>query len=193
MDWEVYLVNNSFEPGKILKNFTSNREREVLLRFIQSSDTEAMTEYINTLSKEDTYVMRSGEILTLDEEKEYVTKLLEKMKDGDGFMIGAFLNGKLIGEGNIDRLGFRSKHVGSLGISIKKEFRGEGIGKELMEELLVQAHKMELQYIELIVYEPNDIARHLYTEMGFEEVGRVPKKAQFHGEYIDEIIMYKAL
>jgi len=47
--------------------------------------------------------------------------------------------------------------------------------------------------IELGVYEHNTIAKKLYEDCGFREVGRIPGGLNHYGEYMDEITLVKDL
>lgn len=57
-----------------------------------------------------------------------------------------------------------------LGMAILSEYRGKGIGTELMRTTLEQARVMGVPAISLSV-DPNNPAIHLYKRFGFEEVG----------------------
>jgi ribosomal protein S18 acetylase RimI-like enzyme len=62
-------------------------------------------------------------------------------------------------------------HCGSLGIGIIKEFRGRGIGTELMRNTLEKAKNIGLTRVSLSVREDNHTAMNLYKKMGFEIEG----------------------
>lgn len=182
-----------FEPGTIVHEFTSKKDHSIVFRFITSGDVEQMTSYINNLSCEDTFVRMGGEQFTEQDEYEYIENWLKKMEQNNTFVVVAVKDEKIIAVANVDRLERRSKHVGHFGISVAKEFRGEGIGQELLKVILELATRMGLAMIELSVYSLNEAGIALYKKLGFEEVGRIPKKILFHGELIDEIVMVKFL
>jgi len=59
-------------------------------------------------------------------------------------VLGCFYKEKLVGLTNVDRNKSdrkRSLHVGTFGISVEKEFRGEGIGYELGKTIIEEAKK----------------------------------------------------
>lgn len=185
--------NLMFEPGKTLKTFTSKKGNAVVLRLAKSDDLAAMTDYINNLSLEDTFVSFSGEQLTLEEEKKFLDEALEKMQKVETICLVAMVGNDLIGIAGIDRLTRRSKHVGSMGLSIKKEYRGEGIGKVMLQTVLDLGKQMGLRFVELSCFANNQAACSLYKSVGFEEVGRIPEKYFYKESYIDAIIMTKKL
>jgi RimJ/RimL family protein N-acetyltransferase len=182
-----------FAPGTIINEFTSKKGKQIVFRLPREDDAEQMLEYINKLSREDTYISFSGEQLTLSEEQEYLNKCLRDLEKGDGFLLLATHNEQEIGVADVRRMIRRSKHVGHFNISLAEGFREEGIGSEMIQILSDLARKIGLQMLELVVYSVNERGIHVYEKNGFKEVGRIPKKALFHGELVDEIIMVKFL
>jgi len=62
-------------------------------------------------------------------------------------------------------------HCGSLGIGLLPEFRGKGIGRQLMQRAIEAAFVFGLTRIELAVRERNANAIALYKSLGFEVEG----------------------
>jgi RimJ/RimL family protein N-acetyltransferase len=182
-----------FSAGQQLATFVSKKGNEIEFRFPSLGDVEAITEYINELSAEDTFVTLSGEQMTLEQEREVVEKWLEGTENGLSFHLLAFFKGKVIGVAGLRSEGKRTKHVGVMGISVKEKFREEGIGREMLEKIVELGKQFGFTMIELAVYAPNERAQSLYTKMGFEVVGRIPQKVFFRGDFVDEIIMVKKL
>ncbi|MFC1618746.1 ribosomal protein S18-alanine N-acetyltransferase [Candidatus Neomarinimicrobiota bacterium] len=56
-------------------------------------------------------------------------------------------------------------------IAVHPDFRGRGIGKELLESVKALCEEHEYRRIILEVREDNEIARHMYLSMGYEAVG----------------------
>ncbi len=79
-------------------------------------------------------------------------------------------------------------HSAGLGIAIKKEFRAIGIGKALLKESIEKAKNI-FEVIYLSVFETNYAARHLYTSMGFREIGIRENAIKRNNNYINEIMM----
>ena len=86
-----------------------------------------------------------------------------------------------------DREGFG--HSGRLGMGIRKEYRGKGIGKELLEQALAKARERKLERVELDVYASNQVAIKLYEKYGFQFEGRKQKARKLDGGYDDIICM----
>ena len=66
-----------------------------------------------------------------------------------------------------------------------------GIGKQLMNTLLVQARQTNSDAILLEVRESNAAARRLYEELGFRETGR--RKAYYTNPREDAVLYSKIL
>lgn len=171
----------------------TDKDLEVLVRYPKMEDLPVMLEYINTLSKERTYITFQGEEITEDYEKKYLDNLLERIKEKRGVTLYALSDGQLVGMISISLKDLNQSHVGYLGISIKKEFRGKGLGNLLMELVLKDAkdNLVGLKTITLDVYANNPIAPNLYKKFGFKEYGRLPRGIKWRDELVDEIMMYK--
>jgi RimJ/RimL family protein N-acetyltransferase len=84
--------------------------------------------------------------------------------------------------------------VGTVGISVEKEFRGIGLGTKLLEKAMNDgAKKFKLRIITLEVLKINKIAIRLYKKLGFEKIGTLKKGAKYYDRYEDSIIMAKYL
>ena len=172
--------------------------QNVIFRSIKKQDALEMCKYINKLSQEDTFVRFSGEKVSLDEEIEYVNQSLKKIGSQDKVMIIAELNSKIVGIGEVER-DFSSRkrnlHRGIFGLSIDKDYRGNGIGKKLMEIVIAESIKIitDLKMITLHVFEENYQAISLYKKLGFAEYGRLPKGVLYRGKYMSEISMFKEI
>ncbi len=102
----------------------------------------------------------------------------------------AMHDGKIIGWCDIsalDRPVFA--HIGSLGIGVLASYRGQGVGKALMNAALQKAKLKGLTRIELTVRESNTSAISLYEKMGFEKEGIHKKGVCIDGKYENHIFM----
>ena len=179
--------------GKIIYQGKSKNGKNILFRYPISDDLDILTEYINTLSVEQTYILYQGEQLTKEQEKEYLDKQLNRITKGKTVQLLVFTNSQLIGNSQIDLKDKIESHIGLLGISLSKDARGEGIGTVLMQKLLEEA-KLNLRGLKIVilsVFANNPIAKKLYEKMGFKEYGNLPNGIVHKGEFVDHIYMYK--
>jgi ribosomal protein S18 acetylase RimI-like enzyme len=66
--------------------------------------------------------------------------------------------------------GFVDEATPELTIGVLGDHRGQGIGRQLLERLLLEARTVGLNRISLSVEQDNHVARRLYERVGFEEV-----------------------
>ena len=189
---------SNLTPGKIVKTFTTKNGLEAVIRYPKWEDLLLMHDFINTISQEDTYVTFSGEGITREGEMYYLAEMFKGMELQDNVYLSCFINDRFVGSCSIlrDMLGRRrSYHVGIYGITIAKDFRGEGIGEELSLATIEEAKQVipGLTMLRLQMYDPNTVARHLYEKLGFIEYGKLPEGVWYRGTYVDEIVMYKKL
>jgi len=79
--------------------------------------------------------------------------------------------------------------IGNLGIAIRKEYRGKGIGKKLILKALEEGKNL-FEIIQLEVFSNNKIAISLYEKVGFITYGIFPNRIKRKDKYYDVILMY---
>ena len=84
--------------------------------------------------------------------------------------------------------GPKARHKGNLyGMYVSAGFRGRGISRVLLEELIREARKLEgLEQITLAVVQDNEQAKALYTTAGFTVFGTEKNALKIKGEYYHE-------
>lgn len=165
----------------------------IQIRSLQQTDVEALLSFMNTISQERTFIRLQGEPITLDIEIRYVDDYVRKIAEHTAVKLLAWNGTELVGVADICLRDKIERHIGVFGITVKKEWRGKGLGKRLMEETIKEGIRniTGLKIIELGVFANNPIAKKMYEKMGFVEYGRLPKGIQYKGELIDHIYMYK--
>lgn len=125
---------------------------------------------------------------------EKVIEFQTKLIDAGGPVYYAVENNKVIGWCDIFPLeNPRQKHRGSMGMGILKDFRGNGLGTQLLEKTLQKAKIFGLEKIELHVYTTNINAIALYKKLGFEQEGYVKHYRKLDDQYFDSLAMAKFL
>ncbi len=166
---------------------------EILIRYPDSSDAQVMTDYINTLSDERTFIAYQGEHETLETEISFLNSKLEQILNKKSVMLLVFADNKLIGNSAID-LGKRTeRHIGTLGISIAKDYRGKGIGKILLDQIEKEAIETlpDLEIIFLTAFASNEKAVRMYEKAGYKVLGKFPNGIKLENGYDDHILKYK--
>lgn len=85
-------------------------------------------------------------------------------------------------------LWFNIDEVHVMNIAVKKEFRRQHVGTELLEFLVAEAKKENKNCITLEVREDNVPAIELYKKLEFDEIGR---RKKYYEKLYDAIIMTK--
>ena len=81
------------------------------------------------------------------------------------------------------------KHAGLLGMGVVSEYRGRGIGKELLSQTIKHAIEVGLTRIELEVFARNTVAIALYHQLGFELEGTKRNGRFIDNQYVDVCCM----
>ncbi len=178
---------------KIVHQGKTKKGKDIIIRHLEKDDLNELWRYINEISQEKTYIRFQGEETTLQEEKKYVESFLKKVENVEGVKLLVFHDNKLVGVADIYLQEKTSHHVGTFGITIAKDYRGEGIGKLLMNLTIEEGKKLmpNLKIIQLAVFSNNGIACSMYERLGFTRFGMLPKGTLHKGQYVDHIYMYK--
>lgn len=181
--------------GKVVYEGKTRSGKPLIIRYVKTGDVPKLLDYINTLSNEKTFITLQGEQLTLKEEQELVEKWVKGISEKKVVSLVALSDEELIGICGIELRRRIMSHVGSLGLSVKKEFRGGGIGKKLMKFTLTEAKEnLEgVRIIELTCFAKNFVALNLYRSFGFEKFGELPEGVKYKEGYDDLVYMYKKL
>lgn len=162
-----------------------------IIRTALPKDAKKLIKYCKEIFSEEGYLLTTSEEynITVRDEK----KFLQSYLIGEG-------NLAIVAEYNNDIIGFltfhngmrkRIKHVGTLGMTVAKDYRNQGIGKAMLSELLQWAKNNPLiEKVTLEVFETNKHAIALYKQLGFKEEGRMIKGIKINDfTYYDVIIM----
>jgi RimJ/RimL family protein N-acetyltransferase len=172
--------------------FISKKERKIEIREIQEKDYIGLKNLINSLVRENAYILRNIPI-TEEEQLRNVRRYLEGIRKKERIYLVATYKGKIIGSVNVERKKFKEKHVGTLGVFVKKNYRNEGIGKALIKEVLKRSKRVGIKLVVLEVFKVNKPAMILYKKLGFKKYGELPKALKHKGRYMSDVLMYKWL
>ena len=80
----------------------------------------------------------------------------------------------------------RRRHAGQIGMSVRDEFQGKGVGTALLQAAVDLADKwLNLLRLELEVYSDHEPAVRLYQRFGFAIEGTLVQYAYRAGQYVD--------
>jgi RimJ/RimL family protein N-acetyltransferase len=180
---------------KIIQEFITKKDRKIQIIEPTMDLLDEVLVFANKLAKENTFLSfdPGKEILREDEEK-WLSAQIERNTKVISSLRWAIFDGKIIGSVDIHHgINVREYHVGTIGIMVDSDFRGEGLGKFLMDLIFDCGRKMGLRTAVLDVFSDNEPARALYAKVGMVECGRLPDGFYRQNKFSDKIMMSKRL
>ncbi len=176
---------------RVFHEGTTKDGREYSIRHPRIEDAESACRYINRLSQEQTFVRMQGEEVTLEEEHKFISKLVGNISAQKGVAVILTIDEEVHGICNVELGEKTEKHIATLGLGVDASSRGHGFGRLLIETAIGEAKKLPgIAKIVLTVKGPNDLARSLYSKLGFVEFGVLPKGTSHRGEQVDQHYMH---
>jgi len=178
-----------------IEKFTTRKNRIVEIIEPRLDLLDEILEFVNELGEEDTFLsFYPGKKITREEEEVWLNNRLKQIENKSQLIYWAVFDGKIVGGVDITRgATVREWHIGTVGLMVRKDFRGEGLGKFLLEFVLKKAKELGIRTANLGVFSDNDIARRLYCKVGFEEYGKLPDGLLRKNKFSDHIYMFKKI
>lgn len=148
--------------------------RTAIFRSPEPEDASALLALFKSCAEETPFLLTSPEDIhfTEDQERSFIEKNISSQTE---CLILCFVDGKLAGDCSINRLlHAKSRHRGTVGIALLREFWGLGIGTAMFREMIQIARNWELEQLELEFLEGNERGQALYEKMGFRITGFIP-------------------
>lgn len=173
------------------KSFELKDGTPAQLRSGTESDIEAFEAHVQAVLADGTGMTAlPGEIDSCTEKR--LAKIRKLTGHDDKLLIVAVVGSNLVG--NLDfQAGKRKRlsHCGGFGVSVHPDWRGQGIGKAMLDTMIEWAiSNPRIEKITLDVLGSNAPAIRLYEHLGFVEEGRKSKAIKFEdGSYDDDVQM----
>lgn len=164
---------------------------QVTIREAHPSDAKQLIAYVQHLAEEPDIdiALAPGESNLSVEEEEQI--LADRMASDNSIMLVAEVGGQIVGQ-----LGCKggkrraTRHAVTMGMSVRRGWRNQGIGSALMARAIEWARSTGVvTRIELNVFARNEMAIHLYEKFGFQVEGRRRRAIYHAGEYVDDYVM----
>ena len=160
------------------------------MRGLELADVQELMKYWNKREVKQYLLIMSPN--SKEEELEWIKSTWEKRRKGESyvFAIEHIDEQRYIGNIELNILDQISRR-GEIGIVIfNSDFWSKGYGPEALKLLLGFGFQdLNLNSIELQVFETNPRAIKCYTKVGFKEVGKRREARFFEGKYIDLFLM----
>lgn len=170
---------------KYFKKIVGDR---IYLSPMSTEDAEIFTQWLNDFDTTD-YLGRSGTILTLQSEQEYLQNKTNKENEAK-FAIVTLDGDKIIGTISLEHINSINRDA-ELGIFIgDKDYRNNGYGTEAIKLILEYGFNyLNLHSVHLSLMSFNERAQKCYQKCGFKEYGRRRQCRFIDGKYYDLVEM----
>jgi RimJ/RimL family protein N-acetyltransferase len=164
--------------------------RSAIVRRARPEDSEAWIAHVNAIGAEGVYIMTEKFTRTVEE----IRKQFQEDAPPTTLWLAAEVDGRLVGGANFSRGGpSKNAHTASLGVTVRKEFRGLGLGEAMMQAGIAWARSVGVAKLKLGVFATNTSAIALYHKLGFVEEGRLKNEVILEGRPVDELLMARFL
>ena len=155
------------------------------IRQIQLHDADEFHACLDSVARERKYLAQV-EAPPIDKVREFVAQSVEQ----DAAQYVAVVDERIVGWCDVfSHWAYALKHVGTLGMGVHTEFRGQGLGRALLVRTLDHALRNDILRVALEAREDNDRAIRLYENVGFKHEGRAPCALRFEGKFYTGVKM----
>ena len=129
--------------------------------------------------------------MTASARREVLNALSLDRVDGGQFVLGAWRGRRLVGAIGCEREArVKVRHIGHvIGMMVRPESRGRGIGAMLLEACIAEARHAGLEMLTLKVTAENDSAVRLYERHRFVAYGTLERALKIGSRYHDTLHM----
>ncbi len=171
--------------------FRAKDGTRVTFREPKMSDMRNLMRMVNSVTCEPMSGLMINRRIGLKEEKDWLSARLKEIRRRETVMVVVEADGRIVGNCDVKRRGFKEEHRAVLGIVLVKEFRGKGIGEALMKNTiaLTKERMKGVEQIDLQTFSYNKRAQALYRKLGFVKIGEVPRAVKEAGRLYGEHLM----
>jgi RimJ/RimL family protein N-acetyltransferase len=181
-------------PAQPTEHIQTKHGKTYELRNFIPADAEALQNFFHQSALDTTHTLHYKESpISIAKLQERIKRSLESPSD---LFIGVFEQGNIIGQ-----LYFRVshpdhpwvKHIGEFGMTVLKDYWGQGIGTALLRQMEKFATSIGVSRIEAKVRTANEQAISLYKKFGYQIEGHRKKAALISGSFEDEFFIAKLI
>lgn len=174
-----------------MKTLLTKDGRTIIIRPAVASDAAGIIRFAKEMfaSTDQVVTLPEEYTLTVEQEIDFINSHADKT---NAILLVAICDSSVVGFLNFNSYPKKKmSHSGELGMSVSSSFRGNGIGKALLQTLQSWAAAQPgIEKLSLEVFHTNDVAIRLYKQLGFKEEGRKLRAVKQHdGSYADILWM----
>ena len=159
----------------------------MLVRDTLPEDAKAVSVLIDAVARERRYLAGTSGF-----SEELTASFIASVRAAKGVHLVAIVDDAVVGWCDITPASFEGMtHVGRLGMGVKADYRGQGIGKGLLKAALTRAFRQGLERVELEVFRSNDAAVCLYETHGVLREGVKVGARKLDGR-TDDLLLFAA-
>ena len=169
------------------KKFTLNDGTEVEIRPLRDGDHMALLNLFQRIPEEDLFYLK--DTVT---DSEVIRDWTHNINLERVIPIVALVGDKVIADATLHRSRVLArKHIGELRIVADPEYRGKGVGRRLLRELLDIAAELDLYRVAIeLVPEREEAAIGVVVSMGFARVATLQGRIRdYYGSYKDVVVL----
>jgi phosphinothricin acetyltransferase len=162
---------------------------DVAIRAARPDDAQAICDIYNQ-GIEDGDATLETRLRTIDEQRAWLAS-----RDRRHPVVVAERHGAMLGWGSLNVFNPRPAydHVSEFSVYVARASRGTGVGRGLLEHLMVTAREIGYHKMVLAAFDWNAAGIALYDRMGFRRVGIYREQGLLDGRWVDTVIMEKLL
>jgi len=176
----------------VLKFVAGNGEK-IVLRQAGCEDAEGIISVIKTNAPDRSYVLMELYGTKPDSVKKYICS----MDFDKNLLLVAIANKTVVGAlSGIQMDGGKrpeTSHILNIGLHIVTEYRGLGIGAQMLMFAIDWAKRHGFKKLEANIFTTNKRSLHVFERTGFAEEGTRQKRIRIGKQYIDEVLVGKVL
>ncbi len=159
------------------------------------NDSENFLKFINGIISDPSVKVSFKERRTVEEEKVWLTEVIELINQKKMVQIVAFLDNQVVGMSDISLLRERKSHVGEFGIALNDQVRDRKLGSELAEAAIQESVNLfgdDFKVVKVSFPSSKSRVKDFYRSLGFIEVATIPDQ-YFFDNLEAETVMIKRI
>jgi L-amino acid N-acyltransferase YncA len=151
--------------------FIQLKNRDLItLRLMTSADEDVLFEFFQGIPEEDRLVLRHD---TTD--RSVINRWVHEIDYEKVFPLLAEVRGRIVGNATLHmkKYGWQ-RHIGEIRIVVATEFRGQGLGKVMIHELIGKATGRGLHHIQISLVDTQTREIKIFERLGFSVIARLP-------------------